>query len=136
MVPLALIGIAISELLAFAVIERVAVRAPFAAGVAVRRTWQVAPGAKGEVQSLIWVKSDAFVPVMLMLLKTAGLLPVFWRVTVCWAEVKVAVVSGKATAEGAAVKVAPWEAGERATAKVVGAWARMGWKGALGALKL
>ena len=60
--------------------ETLADRVPFAEGVNVTVTKQLAPAATLEPQVLVWAKSLAFVPVIEMLLMATATLPLLLSV--------------------------------------------------------
>ena len=58
-------------------------RLPLAPGVNVTLIVQFAPGASGDVQVLVCAKSDAFVPLIAIVLIVSEADPLFVTVTVC-----------------------------------------------------
>jgi len=81
-------------------IVRAALLLPSAAGVKVTWMAQLAPTPSVDPQVCAWVKSPLFSPVMAMLVRVSGTLPVLVKVTVCAELLLPGIWSGKVSDEG------------------------------------
>src|SRR5260370_31521952 len=131
-VPETVSGTDKGEFAAFDTIDKDALRAPSAEGVAVTWIVQVAYGASDAPQVFVSEKSAALTPTTLIPLKETAVVPLFASVTVCRADENPTAVFAKLTLDGLACNAGDPSCGINATWKSDGATLSWGWNGAEG----